>query len=124
MKNTKKIRLVIEGFVPEDFPIKNLTTSGRYGSAAEWCPLYVHAGVGEEYGADYTSVLEGHMTMSAEVVVPPEPEYKAAGTWHARAIAPLVEAYMAAADALNVLADASADLSFRMGEADEAGDRR
>jgi hypothetical protein len=39
---------------------------------------------------------------------------RAAGTWQARALAPLVDAYMGAADALNVLADAGADLSFRM----------
>lgn len=83
MKNTKKIRLVIEGFVPEDFPVENLTTAGGVypDYVTEWRPLYVHADIGGEYGADYTSVLEGHMTVSAEVVVPPEPEYKTGQLW-------------------------------------------
>jgi hypothetical protein len=66
MSKTKKVRVTIEGYVPDDFPVKDTITSGSPSTAA-FLPIYLHDG-------ERTVKLETHMTTKAKVLSKPKPE--------------------------------------------------
>ena len=64
-----KIKLTIEGDVPDYFDPENVITTGDCGSLS----------VVNDEGTKVK--LSSHRTLSAEVIVQPEPEYKAGQVW-------------------------------------------
>jgi hypothetical protein len=69
MSNTKKVRVVIEGYVPDYFPVKYAATSGGPFPQADFLPLYLHA-------EERTVKLEWHTTTKVKVLDKPKPKPK------------------------------------------------